>query len=72
MDIARKTCLVLSLTVIVLWLLAWLPVYLLPNIFHWFVYWFGGALTFLLVPAVVGVWWGVKKPSKLPVLGQSV
>jgi hypothetical protein len=71
MLIVRKLCLVLSLAVIVLWLVAWAPAEQLPQFLHWLLYWFGGILTFLIFPAVVGVWWGIRKSSKSAVPGQS-
>jgi hypothetical protein len=71
MAIVRKICLVVSLAVIVLWLAAWLPVELLPQFLHWSLYWMGGILTFLVLPAAVGVWWGIRKPSKSPAPGQA-
>lgn len=71
MAIARTICLALSTAIIVLWLVAWLPQEWLPEPVYWFVFWFGGILTFLLIPAGVGVWWGMKGRSKSGLPGES-
>ena len=63
MAIARKICLGVSIAVIVLWLLAWLPMEWLPPPLNSFLFFFGGILTYLLLPAALGVWWGMKGRS---------
>jgi hypothetical protein len=51
----RKICLALSIGVIVLWVLLWLPAQL-PQPIHEFMYVFRSMLNVLLLPAVVGIW----------------
>jgi hypothetical protein len=46
-----------SLLVVVLWLLAWMPVRYLPAPLHWFLFWFGGLLTLILLPALCTLVW---------------
>ena len=47
----------ISLPVVLLWLAAWIPVRYLPSFLHFFLFWFGGLLTLLLLPAVGALGW---------------
>jgi hypothetical protein len=58
MRVLRGVVLAISLAVILTWLCAWVPQQALPRFLYWVVFWFGGLLTFLLLPAVLGVLWG--------------
>ena len=61
MILARNVVLILSSTIVACWFLAWLPPDVLPNSLHWLFFWFGGLLTIFLVPAFVGIWWGLSR-----------
>lgn len=55
MATGRRICFALSIAVIALWLLAWVPGYL-PQPIYSFLYFFHSMLSVLLLPAFVGVW----------------
>ena len=45
--------------IICLWLLDWLPAAHRGGVLEAFLFWFGGTLNFLLVPAILGFLWGL-------------
>jgi len=56
---SRIIVLVLSLGVVLFWSLSWLPHDLLPMPLYRLLFWFGGLLTFLLLPAAAGLVWSL-------------
>lgn len=55
----RFIVLILCQFTVALWLVAWLPPEYLPSTIHFLVFWFGGVLTVLLLPSIIGLWWAV-------------
>ena len=57
MKLLRSSVLTACMGIVALWCVAWLPPEVLPQSLLGFLYVFGGALTFLLVPALLGISW---------------
>ena len=59
MTLGRIIALVVSAAVVLLWSLSWLPRDLLPASPYRLLFWVGGLLTFLLLPAAAGLAWSL-------------